>query len=1235
MPRAGRSLERREDPDEPRAPVAPPLELDQPPAPRRSGWRRLARWAVWASVAVAVALVGSYWYYTRPGRIRSAVESTFHRLGLVVARLDAASFLPPNSVELSGLLVASAGAGPAVAGGPAAEPLVHVGFARITCEPWALLRGEFRVTDILVQNATATILRDAETGVLNWPLRVGPPPSDRGSATRVLPNVRIESVDLQLMMIEHGRHRLARRWVLQGAAAPQPADAAGRRPYQIRVTRTAGATFGAATPRAPAFLELTWNGSTAELRSDWLDVETVALLLPEPAAQQLRGANMRGSFAVEQLSLLGQDVRSATIRVANLGAAVPVEAGLPPDERFLQLSDFAVTLRYDAADGAGLGTRLTLDANGRLNGAATRATLGLRARPLSDPAAALAPAAADGDAPPPWWAPLAPAGFVFDVDLGVTGIHAPTHDRNAALLESTHLPRGMRAFFADYQPRGVANVSITARGGARAVGGRLELDPGLTGECLVDPQGLSLVYYRFPYPIDTVHGRLRISPDGLDLINLHGRHGSARIRADGHVNHPSPWTGFRVGVFAQHAPLDLALYNALPPRYRAVWDQHSPTGLVDLNVLLEREDLPAEGPLRPPDVHVDAHLLSGAVSTGDGLRLTCVDGRLSFGEGPTVIHDLQGFVGESGVRLRASLTGPAADGQLEGSVQIEACDVPLAQAAALPAAGPASASELSFAGVGDVWGRRRADSSFSESRSHYAVHVRDGQLTSPDRALVWTDARGWIARRDAAIDVIGLAARRGDGELRLSGTLPTARDDSAPAVDMHVRDPQIDRVIAALTPPRWRAAVHELGIHGSGQVVARLRPGDAGAETGSTEIEIESQGARPAFLPLDLRGLRAHATLQPDGFRIHGASAAYGALTQLRLDGHGEWGSQLDQVEFELTASDLDLTADFTDAMPEPLALLLRRVAPAGRANLRFDRVRFERRDGPRWQIDGAVAIERAALRVGLALTDCSGELAGTCTIGPTGRAELNASFVVPNGRLAGRAIENVAGQLLTRSDDRWLHLQDLRGNLCGGDVVGFARIDADTSEYELSLVLRAVDLDAFLQRSPSPNRTGAGGTLDGNVFLRGVAGADQERRGGGEFRISGTSFLKSPVLAGIASAAEQERGHINEALDLANIQFLWQGHEIQLTRVEILSRDLRLVGSGVWDLRSDRIELTLVGANPSHWPRIAVLSDLVESAGQELLQYRVDGTLAQPRVTAEPLHSLTEPIRKLLRDER
>jgi len=65
--------------------------------------------------------------------------------------------------------------------------------------------------------------------------------------------------------------------------------------------------------------------------------------------------------------------------------------------------------------------------------------------------------------------------------------------------------------------------------------------------------------------------------------------------------------------------------------------------------------------------------------------------------------------------------------------------------------------------------------------------------------------------------------------------------------------------------------------------------------------------------------------------------------------------------------------------------------------------------------------------------------------------------------------------------------------------------------------------------------------------------------------------------------------------------------------------------------MRDDSLSMTLLGARPEHWPRVAVLSDLIEVAGQELLQYRVTGTAASPQVQVEPLHNLTEPLRKLL----
>jgi hypothetical protein len=212
-----------------------------------------------------------------------------------------------------------------------------------------------------------------------------------------------------------------------------------------------------------------------------------------------------------------------------------------------------------------------------------------------------------------------------------------------------------------------------------------------------------------------------------------------------------------------------------------------------------------------------------------------------------------------------------------------------------------------------------------------------------------------------------------------------------------------------------------------------------------------------------------------------------------------------------------------------------------------------------------------------------------------------------------------------------WVALDGLRGRLCDGDAAGFLRINSDTSDYELSLTLQNVSLTELLPRrtaDPAPPRRGE---ADANIFLRGQAGQSATRQGGGELRIRGGSFLHTPVLSQVAEAGGPQRQRISDDLDLAELRFVWQGQLIRLTRVDIQSRDLRLVGEGTWSLDSDALDLTLVGAHPRHWPRVAVLSDLLESARRDLVQYRVQGTMAAPRITVEPLYKLTDTLRALL----
>jgi len=212
------------------------------------------------------------------------------------------------------------------------------------------------------------------------------------------------------------------------------------------------------------------------------------------------------------------------------------------------------------------------------------------------------------------------------------------------------------------------------------------------------------------------------------------------------------------------------------------------------------------------------------------------------------------------------------------------------------------------------------------------------------------------------------------------------------------------------------------------------------------------------------------------------------------------------------------------------------------------------------------------------------------------------------------------------------LWLEDVRGGLCGGEVSGFATLDPASSSYELSFSLRDVSLAELLQRSGRRNGRAVRGRLDGHIFLRGTANDPTRRSGGGELRIRGSTLFSSPITASLLEASRRDAREISDEVQQAELHFAWEANELNFTRVDIQSRDLRLIGVGRWNLRSDAIEMTLVGATPEHLPRLFLLTDLLETAGQELVQYRIGGTASKPQVAVEPLHNLTGPLRELLR---
>ncbi len=1194
--------------------------------------RPRVRRAIWTAVALILLLGAGYAYVTRPGAMHARLVALFERFDLRVVQIGEVSFSPWMGLEVRNMQVTASENSPLARQTrvPNAPPLLRVPRARVAVKPWALFSGEFQPREVELDRPTIALI---------WPEVSGPTPRHVHLAGYLaapreppagLPRLRISNADVEVFLVEDGRLRLQRRWLVNGSGTLT--DGGGRKPraYVLRLDQVAGLAR-TKHARNPSVAEIRWQAGQLTAALGWVDLEFVQSLLPEPWTQLVQRLQLSGHARVQRIVFDQDGVAAMQVGFDDLRFCVPLESQTEgtPEEYFAQVTDATGVFDYVSAAASAEGTvgnrrgDLRLDVSGRLNGAAADLSVTLFNAAYDAP---------DGGGQAETLGAKGLTTSRYSMSLRVAGLALPTVAENPRFVSSKRLPGAIRSAFRKYNAEGRVNLELDVWGEpGEKVGGATTV--GYRGE--LEVLGASCRYVGFPYLIDDVRGSLRFSDrDGIVLDGLHGRHGSATIHADGRVTNSKSWSGFELSFRGQNVTTDDNLYTALPPEYRRLWDQAAPVGLCDVQTTLRREHGSAETGILDTTVRVEAQLLSGSLMLLDGKRLENTDGLIHIADGRVELEDLHGYFQGAAARVNGTVSLAADDAPLQYGLRVAAANAALQRSCTVRDGEGRDIGQIRFEGVGDLWGQL---SSGEHGQNHYTVHITDGALTGFDAGAPWTQTHGWISVRGDEQRIVSLTASRNDGRLAITGTLPAQLGLDAPIqLDLEAEDTGLERLLRQLVPGRWSNIREALGLGGRGKIAARFYPRDADGERSrqAASIQLEAERMRPTPLPLDLREIKAHVTLGAAGFDLHEAEARYGAEGRLVLSGHGGWAEGSLWSDIQVEGQALDLTPDLVQALPKPLTSLLERLAAQGRIELALDQVLVTGSQQRAWNVVGEVRLKDAKLDVVVPLSDFDGELTGRCEINPDGQLELEAEFAIDRGRLASRPIERWEGHLRCQPGSRRLQLEDVRGRLCEGELVGFGVIDPESPSYELSFTLHDLSLNEFLQREKNKSGRPLPGRLDGHIFVRGDLQDPGKRSGGGELRLRGTSLLSSPVTASVVKASEQQRRAISHEVEHAELRFVWEGQELKLTRVDIHSRDLRLIGMGSWNMRSDAVSMTLLGATPEDAPRLFLLTDLLESAGQELMQYRVDGTAAKPHVTIEPLHNLTDPLRKLLRGD-
>lgn len=1189
----------------------PPIIQDTSDAASRRR-RRVVRLLALALLGIVILGGLGYRWLIDPHRLRSLVLLAIESVGIPSPSVGTVEFVFPNEILLTHLELSAVDAHHFGLPIEYAKTRITTRLegARLTFSWSDLAGGRVWPREVKIDSALARIER-CDTARAGEAAPEPPPITDSPAAPPAtplrlsfpfesLPKILVNDIEVQFTRTEPAQSRLVSRWRGCVVGDTPPADSADNSPrYEFRVIDRKTMGDGDSTQR----FSIRWLRGGFDLSLTTVKLDTVAFLMPDSLADELRKYDLHGALTIEKAGVRGTRLEFVAANLRDVEFCLPLELDTPRAERLLPITN----LRVDATLNASAGWTAVLQLSGRARGAPLHGEIRVE------------PARAETD--------TVEAGsnqaYRYTVHLAVDDIVMPPHTEYWHLLEHKQVPRGLRYFIYDYDPSGNFGLRFAARGAARFDGSDVRLAELDHYEAIVEPRGARAVYAEFPYPLIDITGALRIVNGAFELDGITGMHGGARIRIDGNVDHSGPWTGLQLRIRGDQLAMNRDLYEALPRGYRNLWMGTSPIGIADVYATVSREDGQEENQPQPLHVHIETRWLNASFDAEQDMRLTDADALITIGD-HLEIHDLHGYADTAAIRVQGGVDSGSRGGRDAAQLRIEAHDISLQRKASLHSPQATDAHDcdtIAFQGIADVWGTSTNREAGSSSE-RYVARIKDGAIFGRATECTWRELQGWVTSSAAGLGILELTADSHSTRLHGQGEFQNSGGDSR--LSFFCIDENLTDFLACAAPDALHPLVDTLGISGPGAITLGWQQT---ANSNTLDLHLECASAAPAALPVIFHELRGQVHFENEQMELLDLVARVDQHGSLVLQGGGAWRDQQPNLLLYIGATDLPINERVWSWLTgDQLGTGDPAVSPRGTAD-----ATLTAHWSDVWRVNGSVDLRDFRGELGLLLEHCDGIVRGSVAIPQVGTAELDLGFEIAVGKLAGRVISDLSGHISTSGDRTKFRLRDVRGTICGGVLLASLDYDPRMQMYELSLNLRSVNSDEIQMRPFSP---GNRGRLDATLTLRGRSGDDGTRTGTGELRIYDTSFVRVPVLADLLETLRL-RNNVDETLDFAELQFICEGRVLRLTNVEIHGRDVRLVGEGLWNVTTDRIELNLVGANPRNWPRVAVLSDVVELAGSELMQYRVSGTSSKPVITPEPLHRLTEPIRRLIARSR
>lgn len=1069
--------------------------------------------------------------------------------------------------------------------------------------PWRLIGAGFHIEQIIATQPTITLLQNVDTGLRNWQLLRGPRKAPRAGDPADRPRITLRSAKAVVVSLDSKRRREWRKEELDADVRPHPNSETG---YCIEVRR-----YTEPAERTTVIFD---PGARLVTNTPFVDARTVRLQLPKAAQALFDGLSLVGEVKLNRLVYDARATQSENteIRLRNVACSIPLSlmrsvkraevppSGKRPEEGVIRMTDVKGLLAHQ-------GGRWNLNVSGLVNDARCEVKGGLDLR--------------EGG--------MAEMGL--DLEVRGARVPAPTGSLREQLLADPELPEVIREILEDYSPDGPFDVAFKL---VRAAGPKGSLE--VFG--LFEPQGVKGISRHFPYPLEDIHGRIRAESNDVRLEGITARNGPAHVKVEAQIDRSHRWAEVAVQIDAQDVPLDDRLYHALSEEDRLLWKRFNPRGAAHLGIRLRRPG-GGEAVPNPWDTHVSADLLEADMLFAEfPYPLQKVTGRIELTPHRIELHDVVGRQDDAVVRLKGFATmGEVAEPQAE--IHLDASDLRLdgVLAGALPPEGKGAFAEFQPEGTVQLSGTVALQDPNQGLVYDLRAKLCDAAIRYREFPYRIEKVGGEILIRPEGYSVTDMVGVH--GSTRISANGHVHRRDDGYVADLTFRGVglELDQELYDALPPALRHVWHLLKPAGRIDAETALHYVSEGEKTWQRHrTVIASKAAKICFagFPVTLDHVEGRAVVTDQQVEIL-------SMRGKTVDGEVELSGKIDvggpgyRGALVVRAKDMSFSATFLAALPDQIRAAVESMRPTGRFDLDLEELRFDLNDAGqgRWEIAGRLTLRESGADLGFALRDVAGIMEGRVSINNRAQAFVQARAILEKATLSGWQLTNASAKISTDPHTQTLHVQDATAEAYGGEATGTAEIGLGNrdAEYQASVIARDVQLSQYLRTLDNEsNPQQAGGSIFLNMILQGRTGTNGYREGAGEMYVRHAQVWRLPLMFAIFQVLNLTPDE--NVFHDGRLQFYLSRDRLTFQQIDLQGSALSLVGGGWMQLDGRQLDVTLLSGSPLRM-RLPLVTDLFDVASKDLRQVHVTGTLSKPKITPQPLYSLTKALKSVFPD--